>query len=1468
MDGQAMRLETGKYLLDEIQTALTTKNLQLDESTLDPFFSPLSPKSLGLEVDPILKKRRMDAVRNLQSNEPFRPFMELILNSIDYAQGSEPKIDIRVSQLKEGGWQVTVQDKPIGQGMDGESLLNKYFDPYASGSAASRKTTEGNWKKGFMGVGAQQQISLLRHPGDEIWISSSKNETLSLVRLNLAGDKVQMTLGGLKDRENLRKGVSQIIRLSKETCQELAFTPKNFAAYLRERLFSLEGIEIGLSVTEDKQYQDEIISGVSPSFGKALERSKRELVGERDEFVSGRTRTRYRLAEVSSKNVRVIRAPETDVVLSEALSDESFVYLNVLGIRVGDPVIVQGKNLPQTIDLRFNKPIETITEGRRATGLTEETLVSMIGVISSLEGSHPTGDEKEDARIALSVLTALTPLYRRYEEMNRWRIFEGKSLEKALEKGFAEAIGRAKKAGIVILPDSILPVVNSSGNKAIFIPGNFLNNKDIAANLESLGIARIEHLVPPAFLLKLPFEKPIWVSPDGLLFVNENLFPRIGEKEAVKIKAIIANRKASGAIRGDWQISSEKNIPDSQKDLPSGNPAPDDFESKRPEVEKQSREYFVVLKAEWEGLTFEQKKQRLNGWIDLMYVKSGFKYQYEVVRDKDGYYYAHSPYYDNQRQRIRHWFDLEEHELDLVWGVIKDGYKKNIFKFFPTEITTQGDLLKSINSFQFPVTEGFAFHFLSDNIYTLNPVKVTHPAVLDLTARQNLHLFDWKRVVWLISEHSQDLADKMGLSGATREKFLAGWNSREDLEEIIRKLAKESFLRQYLLMFPDQIDYYLEIINKYGLDILDGNFITQDDLKDGTWFSPRELATKILPFIASANIDLETIHILNYLNKDKPPIYLTADEKILWQLANTDFDVRQTDPIVQEEKGMGINPAYLPLIKFSGGQDQVISAKNLDSVLNSFEFPPDKIAARKRELLHPILHLDPNPGSSYFEILKNAWQAIDRGINLPPIRRRIEIEDFYEIGEDFHYGFSIRDHVGINPREALFKLIVPGFGEGIHGLHFLTVLKDADIITVTTSQGAIRGTITLETLKDSSGQPVDFTLHYFEDENTEKFTGTIVDVKRKIKTEELQVEAAIFRSKISDFGANISPERAQIILNGDKINSGVTLFSGRIEVLGEIEVKPASGGRAEVSIDSIPLKSHDLKSQIETSSIPETLKELLLGSGFIVNIKNPEVQLTRDNSGFIDPSGANRLIDAFFSENAVSIIGAMLKSGELKFESVLPEETWYDSFYADSFAMTNPAFFEKADLSDRQKLQGYLLTRPVFNLRGCMHSLSQVISLSLKGVLTDDDLKKLPVKITNRLFSRHIKKETEEALFEPGITLPDDVGSFLNQLTQAAETAAGLTGTDPQVFMHRGTVRGIENRAYHEKGSYYSWNKSVLQEIRRAIKGDLNALASLLETAAHEAVHEVQSDGRQEIFAHDRKFYDQVERAIINIVIA
>jgi hypothetical protein len=1484
MAAEKFRVKPGHYDLNAIQKGISASvALPNQLNTLKPFTAPPSTPldMLGFTPDAQLNEKRMEAIRSSQTSEPFRPFLELLLNSVDYSLSENPHITIRVAQLQNGGWQIVVQDRPEGTGMDADTLLNTYLDPYASGSSQDRRTPGGKWKKGFMGVGAQQQISLLKRAGDEIYVSALAEDDLTLVRLRPKENTVEMTIGGKKvpdvasteDEPNpiKYKGVSQIIRLTPETCQDISFTPENFAVYLHDRLGVLQNSTIDMTVMQTDPHPAQKIEGISPAFEKSFIHSKKTLVSETHQHTQGnKTETIYHIAQEIPTKVRCTVTDAADIVYSETQSDEALVYLNVLGVRVGDPFVVRGKKLPSTVDLRFHEPIETITEGRRSTGLTEKNLEDLIKVLTHLEFGELSENPKSNTQISLSLLSALAPIYESYEKMNRWHLRKGMSLVRNLKNAFQTQISKGIAHDITILPDSLLSQIKLGRQSVTYVPSQYIDQEMVIRGLEAAHVPQVQKLKPPVFLIELKQDEPLWVSPEGVLFVNQKYFEKVTDRDLIKIMALISNRQDAGEFDGSWRVEDDRGAILSL-DLPNI-PSLEDIDANRKwATELFSKRHYERLSREWNSLDYEQKKQGINEWLSIMYVDSSITYRYsahDIEQDKDGYFFIKPRTGDLPNKKItRYWFELSDNELDLLWKAITININTGQFGFAPS--TRRGpmkpDMFESINSFAHPITEAFLFQVERMGIEHFKPLDAYNPAILELYRKHNLSVFKKDEDVLLfISSHAGELATLLGLKSEEKKQFMSVWAHSDKVRSMITLSQSHIGLTNLILFFPDQITYIVEMFEQYDGKFLNQFVSTYVDPREYPIIAPKDLVIKILPFISATGIQLDYYDFtISDLVSPSMKDSWSGDQKFLWQLVNTNLEIQQVERGQHNKRGMQIDPARFPLIKFAGREKEVIESPDLLMTLNELQFPKSKIVARKRELLHPSLHLDQAPGSSYFEILKNAWQATNRE-SLPTTHRKIDISDFFSAeGNAAQYGFSVRDYVGMEPREALFKLIVPGVGEGIHGLHFLTVLKDADVVEVTTSKGGARGVLTFESIKNESGELTDFNFYYREDENTDGFVGTNVTVWHNIETTQLQTEAALLRSRMQTFGQQISPEHVAINLNGTTTNAVTISFAqASVSGLGTVSIKSGDYSKTSVSVDEIPLTGYDLQEVIKHSNVPHASQELILQSGLKFDIRDCRVGITRDNTCFTDPVVVNRTIGNYFEQNYATVLGSMLRTGTLNFGAILPEEIWYDRVY--SVRWTHEESFQPDDWNDRIQIQKWILTQPAYRLfDGKNHSLADIIYLSHTNGLTHHDLELLPEPIRKRVKPGE-PQETISAPFEGGIPIPDDIYGFLHGMTQNARHAAGIDDeSDPSLSLFRGRIRGFEARACFSPPSQYEWNENMLAEIRLAQNGDIPALARTVKTAVHEATHEEKKGGHTDIFSHDKEFYRSVEQGIM-----
>ena len=390
---------TGTQSLHELQVAMIGKDIKLQPG----FFSPDNRedvigclKAAGVAVEGpqmgvlVGATERDRALWESQSREPLRPFVEILANACDSQErvdpNTKPHVIMRISQIADGGYQITISDKgtpgqgeTYGEGM-GVEFFSKWLKEYGTGNENNSSTV------GLMGVGAQQSMGLLRNTEDRLIISTQKSGQLLVAMAQQTGDNdILLRHGGLESKKVAKTGTAITFQLSKETVDELQMNTEALIQYLSGKFGG--SFDKQIEVIETRSNPDDELP--------VRERYTTDVTPEN---------SMYRREQLGKGNIKLNWSHEqtTDT------DDTATIYLDVLGISYGDPIVIHRKGVPRIIRLNIDQKVTTTTEGRAMFRLTEELINDIQSAILELSYSF-----RIDPRTRIILMDALAPVIKK-----------------------------------------------------------------------------------------------------------------------------------------------------------------------------------------------------------------------------------------------------------------------------------------------------------------------------------------------------------------------------------------------------------------------------------------------------------------------------------------------------------------------------------------------------------------------------------------------------------------------------------------------------------------------------------------------------------------------------------------------------------------------------------------------------------------------------------------------------------------------------------------------------------------------------------------------------------------------------------------------------------------------------------------------------------------------------------------------
>lgn len=1304
--------------------------------------------SMGIEqydqqTEQSVARHRERDLQEGQSSEPLRPLAEIIANARDYIRerdaSQRPEVSVHMVQKKHGGWNLIVAEGGKGLGMHAETFVNKYLPPFASGSAGNDQSV------GMMGVGAQQQFGWLRREGDTGFVLSAQSGNVMIAKTQPIPDQpgeVAIAMAGKQHSNEDLSGTQVILQLSGETAREVGLSPEAVLAYLKDRYGGASDFDLNLTVLAEKSIAESLQRETFPGLDHYANSTTREALaiqarraGERgptqsrEQTFGNAENPHHRVREVFTLTGReddyqTIRSSEQQIALrysherTDSHDNACLINFQVFGVSFGEPIVLRGNNLPKELFLNIEQKLPNITEARSNIRLNQENIQAFTAILGEIERNSDI--EPSDK---VRILVALEEVYQRFgaKEMLPPKLRNRKehNIIKQHREAIEQTVRKLQNEEVTVVPTELAECV-AVPEDAIEVPWH-LTERAIFDQLPELpGLTALEGVSgmgnTRVYLADSIVNGELFAHVGDFLLVNKEYLPELASNDAslrqaglVKLKAAVENRKFS-----DREFDRRTTVSIEYSSVQVSPTETAQIEASEASLENSAS--FPELEAcrdQWEAWTLEQKRWGISELLRKMGERQslGNSLKSEIQSDRFPQNKDYFGYRETPSRLQKAYYELSEGDLDLYRQLLltrleidpaTDWFPPHLFSDVPlsdclriVENAPQ-DKKKFISD---QVMQMLAHFFVSNEIrqhWVNNPEHVV-PIYG--------HFF--------IDEH-QNFFKAIGKSDE--------WIAAADTFVMNTKRKDAAYkTRGYVLAYSDQLE--VEDFEELTTRILEENDENSFDYAQIFYEATR---ARIPPHKLLQACDLCDILALPYdiLNKHtlffEGAYYLSDQEKLLQRFLLSDVELSiEKHPGILVTKDDVIDPARLLVLAHAGKLQERLGSKEH---LAQTEIDESILHDAKRELLQSINRLNPKPGSSFRELVKNSLSAIVRseeeGNNSSDI---VLIQDHQEIinGKQY-YAATITDFVGMDPAEAPLKLTIPSEGEGIHGVGFLRLLADADCVVVRTSKGE-KAVDIVYTPKRENDMVVDITMQSreFDPEETgmQPFQGTTVTVLKE--TEMPEVEAMLFREQVTQFAKGIPKGRVylnpkdvphctspsevwQSVSNGTldqqlkgeaPLNSeGLALFHAPLGKFGTLEVRSLREENTStgLTLENTAIDGFDARAAIEQAPIPPWAKRTLLTTGVTFDLSHSSVRTTRDGSGIPNQGEVLQALTGFVEEHYQAMLQQLAFSGRLD-PSVIEQEFGY--------------FFSNPSETRRGKADGETLNqRPLEDMqRGAYH---------------------------------------------------------------------------------------------------------------------------------------------------------------------
>jgi len=1143
-----------------------------------------------------------------QSREPLRPFVELIANACDSVVRVKqkeygyqlPRVEVRVTARKDGGYTILISDKGKVTGQHGEGMAVEYFSkimkPFATGNEGNSETV------GMMGVGAQQRLNLLRNSADKIFVSSSTSQGILVSKEQLAsdGENIDLRYGGVENEHTKQLGTSFVIQLSAETAGEIGLTIPALSNYLKAKFGGSFDKDIALSsIDQTTKLAQKTVETVTP-----IESQFRRLNLNNDQTIQ--------LA--FSKEKTTIEAPICQV------------YLDVLGVSYGEPLEISRPGFPKIIRLNMNQKIATITESRGKFGLTRLVVESVINAVRRFSQQFQT-----DTKTKVQLFDALCPLFSRFADLRSLpvalRTDPTLNVSQTIKQSYLTVLAQASEN--LIVPSELADVYGDAEGVIIVtderVPSEYSYKLENWPNTSLVEEMRVNG--KPVVVVDLPAGEQFRLVADRLFVSRESFHGLLSRDKAerrgcaIKLVAVLENHIDANPERKLTISYLLKTVEEKKVDRQTATTTPSD-------EELNDRHYYANLALKEE---LRQRDISLCSRVELLDL---IQRAFEIYNDNGKCYFL--PGKNMMGEPLKagriNAYDAPDYTLRLIVSLLA---REGSSYFFGIVITNL-----------------HPFYLDSTNCAILMQVAQQVPFLFKLSWLNHPPNMSWVQSVLEGRHQSFENYMSSNLGSEWRSEFpqivtLADMtNSYGHYSYALEVFLNDKTLLSQWQVYSRNIFYS---ICELGLD-------SEKQAKKVLYNLP------ILMQVQGVQVNHEKLVLFGYyLNgqRQHQTAKLTQEEVkafdkiIAWMNDDTEVEVRQPTEDVADQ-GEPINPASLWILH----QTQQLDMSR--SIAEQTDFEPDREALRA--LLHPINRLQSDPGTSFAEVVKNALDALSRDSTAKRQVRVTDYQVLDQQTKGWKYCVEVQDWVGIDPQEALVKLTLPQVGEGIHGLGFLKLLAEFDEIRVTTSNGVNTGEIVYTPIRSDDGQDtvVDFTVRYRELETTRRGT----KVKLTKKSTSPSVDAAIFRGSLHDFARQIPESAGQMYLNdqGEPLNTALkTVARFNHSELGQVELTIRKEGAVEarsspqVTVQRVEVRDFNLSSLIRSRlrSLPPVQIELLATSDFSLTFDGVKTTTIRDGSGFANDHLVTPRIAQLIHNEADVIIAGLAAEGALSCQNYL-----------------------------------------------------------------------------------------------------------------------------------------------------------------------------------------------------------------------
>ncbi len=1466
-------------------------------------------KATQIDLGPTEENKFIRGIIHEQSAEKLRPFVEILSNSIDACTEygvEKPKLELVIKIKPDGSYVIEISDKGIGSGMSSEVFVQKYLPPSAS--------TKGQfWSSsiGQMGVGANQQYSLLMREGDEILVTTT-DETghATLMGVRLKDDSLQATLAaGTVPQTQVQQGLDKQgtltrISLSRETAQEIGFTPNNLLGYLADRFGSYQQADLSVRVVGRTKDVEQVskrddYERLTPDeeYARALQISvdrlqktesstdnRAELVYQLTQEVSDETHFIHEadLADDYLVQDRAERYKTAVLQVSRERGDTLLVYLSVLGVRFGEPLVIQGNDIPATIDINLDYRIGQISESRSEIRLTEFDYLRLAALIGSLE-------QREDIplEVRLKITIALTGFCGDLDKLSPNKLRYDLNLTRKLEQTISSLARSADTSNL--WPGEFGSLTQDA--TAVVIPPKVVG--EYVFDYEALGFRRVDTLQSDkGGIYTYPFpdgDRRPFLWTEQTLVINERLFPHLLSEDQKLQKADIVIIFAIQHNLRDAEMSSDAKMP---MRISLRVEKPQEQVDRRGSVDDYDREMGVSneLAAEVRVVITDLRQQIENA--ESLWPSWSLEEKQSFVLQFIGKDYV-TPDDTNFITKLGL---TSQEEIDAFFPIFLDQIKSSLSKthhvheFEMMSLHKNGDVQQTIESL---------FNIRLGRV-SKSP-EVSWAEVLEMYQLLGGHWIARRMITnsRLFFDHFFKLAEDE-INKVVELEGGVDYRAEEAVEylarQILLSIAKDdSKLRDFIGDVPiELIDLLFEsetrIDTRLGDSYLSGRVEQMYDLfyffiTEGRGFDP--IVLKIL--FSSCNQDINRLRAALWIAGEhnlSPEEIKNLMRPDMYRFSEQSDGQKALAIFLDEKTQLMINDGMLTdeISSQSMGADQ--------SVGEVVDSNASELALRR--ILQNVNSVEPGLGGSVHEAIKNAVQAINRargrGVD---VSSRVVISDFMEVSTDqdqgkYGFGFRLSDEAGWdNAEEALRVLTTPGKGEGLHSVHFLTLLKEYDVVRVrATDRQGKTALIEYRRVVDRHQQKVTDVRVSHKVVASHHQPGTIIEGVKW--TEYPQADSSIFRTSIDHFARNVPKEEADIVFDDGNPESELKKLNTSAETVLQPVGIPGFGTASiirtsrywynpEVTIDHVPVR-FDHPSMIRSfGEIPEPYQELLISSGFTLNIANPQIAIIRSTLEFKDQVAAQRVLQQYLSENWQELFAELVSRGKVDLArgGFLTGDSWYDSAL---FGQRSQRDYQRrlqegftanwATLTDKTEVGTYLYIEPLIEISGERWSIAQIIEDQYKPLaerqLQANDIS-LPILHQFRNGKERIQKDETQTANDTTeyVDAPSAVREVIDNVHAVVQPY--VEGTDDIVVRtHTGSFRGFGNMAFHVGGTISFNLDTMTPAIERAGGGDLESLGTVILVNAHELEHGKRREDESP-FSHTQDFYAAVEDAILRI---